>query len=64
MLNNLQRPLQRPQNERIKKWEKKGEERIKEIIIIMEDTGDNRARRRGKHNLNFEDHLVFFYLSS
>lgn len=26
------------------------------------DMGDNRARRRGKHNLNFEDLVVFFFL--
>lgn len=28
----------------------------------MEDKGEKRARRGGKHNLNSEDHVVFFFL--
>lgn len=26
---------------------------------LRDDMGDNGARSRGKHNLNFEDHVVF-----
>ncbi len=26
----------------------------------MEDKGDKGARKGGKHNLNFEDHVVWF----
>lgn len=29
-----------------------------------EDMGDNWAKRRGKHNLNFEDHVLSLFLSN
>ncbi len=54
MLNHLQSSLERPQNERIKK-----EKRARSKKKNNGGQGDKGARRGGKHNLNFEDQVVF-----
>lgn len=47
----------------MKKRIKKEEKRARMTKKIMEDMGDKGARRGGKHNVNFEDHVVFVFLS-
>lgn len=52
----------RPQNESIKRGgEGGGGARRKKK---MEDKGDKGASRGGKHNPNFEDHVVFIFVSN